>query len=425
MLTALSFFWTKLIGEVCSTDHLACGAAIEARMHPNLRARMTKIRLLPLPEVEDIVRFHLVGTGWSSYLQTGEVCGHRLPKGLAEGCRLPYPIYTPTTKAEQGHDEHLSADGVLEKVGWRRERLAIQVASMMADYAWRRGIILADTKFEFSRTEEGEPVLIDEKGTPDSSRFWDFRDWERAQAKGGLPPALDKQYVRDWGRRMGVDKRNPANPEDVNWVHSLEVPAEVVQMTTRLYRYIFWRLTGLKLESFQNRMMEIPVSLPARRIEVLIGSDSDLDQVFNGLGFLNQQPERHLVRLSIISCHRHPEILRGFAETELSRADVVIAAAGKAAALPGMVKSWLQHFGRGQIPVIGVALSGASSTDDQAARLSIENLPGQPVELDERGRAYFGADGFLAACQAAIWSEFRPKDASTKPMEIGSWNVRS
>src|SRR3989344_5939300 len=196
VLTALSFFWTKLIGEVCSTDHLACGAVIEARMHPNLRARMTKIRLLPLPEVEDIVRFHLVGTGWSSYLQTGEVCGHRLPKGLAEGCRLPYPIYTPTTNAEQGHDETLSAAGVLEKVGWRRERLAIQVASMMADYAWRRGIILADTKFEFSRTEEGEPVLIDEKGTPDSSRFWDFRDWERAQAKGGLPPALDKQYVR-------------------------------------------------------------------------------------------------------------------------------------------------------------------------------------------------------------------------------------
>lgn len=431
VLTALNYFWVaKVIRDICETDMITCGSGIdhfvppEYMNKPDLQKRATVVRILPAPEVEDIVRFVLTGSGLQSYQKNSMVCGHKLPAGLNDGSLLPYPIYTPTTKATEGHDVHITADSVVAKYGFQRERLVIQVASVIANYAAARGIRLADTKFEFSwlksSCRDGVFVLADEKGTPDSSRFVDELAWRKASAQGKFPPSLDKQYVREWGKKLGIDKRDPENPEDVAWVHDQEVPAEVVEMTTRIYRYIFWRLTGMKLERFQREEMGIAVEDRKPTVEIVIGSESDRPQLEAGLAFLSSVGEsraRH--RSLVISCHRNPYDARGFAE--ICKADIVIAGAGEAAALPGILKSWLCYFGKAHIPVIGVAFKGKNEKADMAARLSIENLPSQPVEMDEKGNAYFGPEGFEKACVSAVNDEFLPKSMESKPVKIGEW----
>ncbi len=424
VLTALNYFWvSRVFQDLLEHDLVACGALVDQHLplhllgNPALQKRATVVRKLTPPNVEDIVRLYLTGSGWKSYYQTGEVCGHKLPASLHNGSRLPYPIYTPTTKATVGHDEHITADSVAKRFGTERERKAIQAACLIADYAERRGIILADTKFEFSHRVGQKLVLADEKGTPDSSRFWDKKEWLAAQAKGKLPASQDKQFVRDWGMEMGIDKlTDPDDPKQIADVQSLIVPNAVLKQTQMIYRYIFWRLTDMKLQTFQREKMDITVSDPRPLMEILIGSHSDLDQINTGLDYLKGHAD---YRVSVISCHRNPEELRSYVANELVKADVVIAGAGMAAALPGIVKSHLCQFGHSRIPVIGVAFAGKSETDNIAARTSIEGLPGQSVELDLNGQAYFGSRGFLQACVAAITHEFLPKDIAVKPAEIG------
>ena len=161
--------------------------------------------------------------------------------------------------------------------------------------------------------------------------------------------------------------------------------------------------------------MSIQTEQQKPKVEVLVGSENDISQLSSGLARIDQFAT---VRVSVMSCHRNPEELRRFSQEVLTGADVVIACAGKAAALPGIVKSWLSSVSS-PVPVIGVALKGETSKDDIAAIESIESLPGQPVELDEHGKAYFGPDGFYWACRAAVETEFLPKMVDAKPAKIG------
>ncbi|HLC85584.1 MAG TPA: phosphoribosylaminoimidazolesuccinocarboxamide synthase, partial [Candidatus Nanoarchaeia archaeon] len=225
VLTAMSCFWIEeIISQIQATDLVAFGSKIdpylpeELRGNPSLQKRATVVKLLEQPEVEDIVRLYLTGSGYESYAKTGMICGHKLPAGLIDGSKLPYPIYTPTTKAMEGHDEHIDADGVVSRYGFKRERLSLQIAQAMGSYAEHCGIILADTKFEFSS------VLADEKGTPDSSRFWDLKAWKKAHVQGKLPPSFDKQFVREWAKKVLIQKdkdgrtRDTENPFDLEYV---------------------------------------------------------------------------------------------------------------------------------------------------------------------------------------------------------------
>ncbi len=427
MLTAMNHFWTeRLLSQVFETDLVACGSGIDIFLPENLRGsiefqkRATVVNFSNAPDKEDIVRLYLTGSGWTSYQNDGTVCGHVLPAGLIDGSKLPFPIYTPTTKAQVGHDEHVTADSVAEQYGVWRERLSLQAAQIASEYAEKRGIILADTKFEFSCWAHGKFILVDEKLTPDSSRFWDAVAYKSANVKGKLPASFDKQFVREWGKVALVEKdetgrkRDPENPADVAFVHALTVPDDILKKTTQLYRYIFWRLTGMKLEKYQHDVMKIPVREPQLKIEVLVGSESDLKQTEDGLTILRQLG--HNVGVNIVSCHRNPAELLIFVRDGIVKRniDVVIAGAGMAAALPGIVKAHLCAFNRARIPVIGVAFEGKTSKQNEAAMLSIEEIPGQPVELNQHGMAYFGSIGFEQACLAAINNEFLTKDIVKK-----------
>ena len=416
ILNAMNIFWRlKLLEGLFPHDLVSYGAEIDNFLPPDLRGnielqkRAVVVRKQEMISRELIVRGFLTGSGWPKYRDTGQVCGHKLPEGLHDGSRLPYPIFTPTSKATVGHDVHVDADGVVEEFGFAYERAVLQLYELARDFCAERGIILVDTKFEMG----SGVVFADELLTPDSSRFWSEVAWLAAQAKGKVPQAFDKEFVRIFGKELGIDKRDPEDPTDVAWVHEQTIPQHVLDMTTRIYRYIFWRLTGRKLEAFQQDVMKLAVDLPTVNIDVVIGSESDLPQVQDVLAEVEEWPGAGTVRLHVCSCHRNPEMLRMYLK-ELTDVDVVVAAAGKAAALPGVVKGWLGHFGKDQIPVIGVGLEGQSCDDNDAAELSITQLPGSPVELARDGRAYFGTHGLMAALQAAVSDEFLPKTIHPK-----------
>ena len=420
-LTALNIFWRKnVLGDLVTHDLVAYGVDIDQYLSedlrgiPELQKRALVIRKLDMLPVEAVVRGYLTGSGLTAYRKDSVICGHALPEGLDDGAELPYPIFTPTTKAEEGHDEHVDADSVCKKHGFAIERASLQLYELARRFARDRGIVLADTKFEFGREKHSELVLCDEVFTPDSSRFWDLKAWQESRTKRSSPPSLDKQYVRNEGKRLGVDKRDPLVAGDDEWVHRLEFSPEVVEMTTRIYRYGFWRLAGKKLEAFQRADMGIAVRMPPVHVHVVLGSESDRDQAQNGLNWLGiDTPPEVTAELDIISCHRNPEELRRFAET-VREDSVIIAGAGKAAALPGVLQSWLKYFGKGHIPVLGVAFDGGTDEANRAARLSIEQLPGTPVILSSGGTAYFGSEGFLNACGAAIVNEFFVTPTPTK-----------
>lgn len=418
VLAALNHFWVQYLKSIFKTDLLTCGATVDEflpknhRDWPELQKRASVVTICAEPEVEDVCRQILAGTGWKSYRQDGTVCGHRLPPNLVEGSRLPFWIYTPTTKAKVGHDVHLKVDDVINKYGHRRERLALQVMSMMAEYAERRGILLGDGKLEMA-----DDVVIDEKGTPDSCRFMDLRTYRRMITSGKLAPFLDKQYVRDWGIKVGINKLDPKKPEDVEQVHKLSVPEDVIRMTTRIYRYIFWRLTGQMIEAYQSDVMGIEAKMPRRRIEILVGSEGDWPQVEQGIKWLRSRDADFAA--SIVSCHRNASDLDQMAKDgRLAKADVIVAGAGSAAALPGDIKRRLCDLGHPEKPVIGVAFENKDTRHTVAAQLSIECLPGQPVELDPDERAYTGPAGFLAACHAAVNNEFLPKRYEKKDAKL-------
>ena len=187
--------------------------------------------------IECVVRGYLAGSGWKEYRQTGMVCGVALPPGLRQSEQLPAPIFTPATKEEQGHDQNIPFEEAAKIVGGEaaaqlRDR-SIDLYRRAADHARARGVILADTKFEWGWTPEGELILVDEALTPDSSRFWPADGW----AVGVSPPSFDKQYVRDWLEASGWDKNSPPPA----------LPEEVVARTREKYVEAYERLTGRRL----------------------------------------------------------------------------------------------------------------------------------------------------------------------------------
>jgi phosphoribosylaminoimidazole-succinocarboxamide synthase len=230
VLTGLSAFWFARTEHLCANHVLA--------IHPD--GRSTECRRLAMLPLECVVRGYLAGSGWAEYSRQGAVCGIDLPSGLRESDRLPEPIFTPTTKATTGHDEPLSPDEAAALVGDERfaevANVAIALYRFAADHASGRGIILADTKFEFGVTESGRLVLADELFTPDSSRFWPADEYE----PGGPQPSFDKQFVRDYCERLGWDK-TPPGPE---------LPEEVVAGTQARYVEAFERLTGIPFADY-------------------------------------------------------------------------------------------------------------------------------------------------------------------------------
>ena len=241
VLTALSRFWFERLSHVTphhlvTTDVGHMPAAVR-KYAETLRGRSMLVRRTEVFPVECVVRGYLAGSGWKDYQRAGEVCGHKLPAGLVESEKLPAPIFTPATKAETGHDENISAARMSEIVGREvTDQLRDTSLSLYAEaeaFARSRGIIIADTKFEFGRDHGGQIILIDEILTPDSSRFWPL-DSYRA---GGAQPSFDKQYVRDYLETLDWDKRSPAPP----------LPAEVAAATTARYLEAYRLLTGREL----------------------------------------------------------------------------------------------------------------------------------------------------------------------------------
>jgi phosphoribosylaminoimidazole-succinocarboxamide synthase len=230
VLSGLSAFWFARTREICP-NHLV-GMRSDAR---SMECR--RLEMLPL---ECVVRGYLAGSGWKDYGRDGTVCGQPLPPGLRESDRLPEPIFTPSTKAHAGHDENIDAEQAAALIGERRfaevERTSLALYRFASEYAAARGILLADTKFEFGVDEAGQLVLADEALTPDSSRFWPADEY----APGGPQPSFDKQFVRDYCERLGWDKTAPGP----------ELPDEVVEGTRTRYVEAFERLTEVAFDEY-------------------------------------------------------------------------------------------------------------------------------------------------------------------------------
>jgi phosphoribosylaminoimidazole-succinocarboxamide synthase len=243
VLTGLSRFWFERTRGLVRNHMLSVNVADfpeEAQGTPDLAGRTMLARRLTMLPIECVVRGYLVGSGWKDYRATGSVCGHALPSGLREADKLPEPLFTPSTKATEGHDANIDRAAGIELVGEERfdeiERLSIELYRTAADYALERGIIIADTKFEFGVDDQDRIVIGDEVLTPDSSRFWPVDEY----APGGSPPSYDKQYVRDWLETLDWDK-TPPGPE---------IPADVVAGTRRRYVEAYERLTGEPFQSY-------------------------------------------------------------------------------------------------------------------------------------------------------------------------------
>jgi phosphoribosylaminoimidazole-succinocarboxamide synthase len=230
VLTGLSAFWFRRTEDIVP-NHL-----LELRDD----GRTTVCRKLDMLPIECVVRGYLAGSGWKDYRATGEVCGHELPEGMQESDRFPEPIFTPATKAVEGHDENIDEERAAalcgEELYAEAKRVSLGLYRFAARHAEARGIILADTKFELGLAPDGTLVLGDEALTPDSSRFWPADEYE----PGRPQPSFDKQFVRDWCETTGWDK-TPPGPE---------LPDDVVEGTRARYIEAFERLTSISFESY-------------------------------------------------------------------------------------------------------------------------------------------------------------------------------
>ncbi|MDD2646829.1 MAG: phosphoribosylaminoimidazolesuccinocarboxamide synthase [Patescibacteria group bacterium] len=413
VLTALTAFWVKTLESVMPHAIVAYGNKVNDYLSqplpPELLTRaiiMRRIRILPH---EFIARGYLTGSALKPYLAGQPVCGHVLPPGYHDGSQLLPALCTPTTKADSGHDE--AVDVKIVRPDARLATLALYQEA--ASIARRAGIIIADTKFEFGLDSDDRLTLGDEILTPDSSRFWLLVDWLSAQKKKKSPLGLDKQPVRDFGKTRGIDQFNPESDADLATVTDIRIPEEVVAATTNRYRYILWLLTGEKLESFQRRY-GIEVSEPRLQIDVVFGSEND---VLGQKGVLEIYAKAHPetdLHIHVLSCHRNPDQLRNFASGYPKGPNqVLVAGAGKAAALPGVLKAWMSFFGN-PTPVVGVGLPGTTMDASMAATLSIEELPGQPVELNSDGRAFASLIEALNRARG----EFLTRTVESKPAKL-------
>jgi phosphoribosylaminoimidazole-succinocarboxamide synthase len=230
VLTGLSAFWFARTRGIVANHLLGIRDG----------GRSSEVKRLRMLQIECVVRGYLAGSAWKDYRETGATCGHVLPAGMRESEKLPEPIFTPATKATTGHDENIDRAAAAALVGAERlgevERVSVELYRFAADYAAERGIILADTKFEFGLDGDGALVLGDEALTPDSSRFWPADEY----APGGSQPSFDKQYVRDYCEALGWDK-SPPGPE---------LPDQVVLGTRARYVEAFERLTQIPFDDY-------------------------------------------------------------------------------------------------------------------------------------------------------------------------------
>jgi phosphoribosylaminoimidazole-succinocarboxamide synthase len=240
VLTALSVFWFDRTGQIVPNHFLSAVDGVPE----DVRGRALAVKKLDMLPVECVVRGYITGSGWKDYQATGRVSGIELPPGLQESERLPNPIFTPSTKAETGHDEAISFEEAAELVGSHElmdglRNASIALYNFAADHARERGIILADTKFEFGLDSEDRLTLGDEVLTPDSSRFWPADGYQAGRSQ----PSFDKQYVRDWASQTGWDKSPPAP----------EIPDEVVEGTRRRYVDAYERISGEPFHAWLDR----------------------------------------------------------------------------------------------------------------------------------------------------------------------------
>ncbi len=240
VLTELANFWFEKLGHVVP-NHLTGidpeSVVREPGEKAQVRGRAIVVKKLKALPVEAVVRGYLIGSGWKDYQATGAVCGIQLPQGLKQAQKLPAPIFTPATKAESGHDENISFERMCEivgkDVGTRVKDISTRLYREASEFAATRGIIIADTKFEFGLDDKNEVVLIDEVLTADSSRFWPADQYQ----VGISPPSYDKQYVRDYLETLDWDKTPPAP----------KLPADVIARTSAKYREALEKITGKKL----------------------------------------------------------------------------------------------------------------------------------------------------------------------------------
>jgi phosphoribosylaminoimidazole-succinocarboxamide synthase len=230
VLTGLSAFWFARTRNLCANHLLA--------LRPD--GRSTECRRLEMLPIECVVRGYLSGSGWKDYTATGTVCGHSLPGGLTESAQLPEPLFTPATKAATGHDENIDRAAAAELVGGdlfdEVERTSLALYRFAAEHALARGIIIADTKFEFGLDRDGRLVLGDEALTPDSSRFWPADEYR----PGGPQPSFDKQFARDYCESLGWDKTDPGP----------DLPDDVVAGTRARYVEAFERLAEIPFAEY-------------------------------------------------------------------------------------------------------------------------------------------------------------------------------
>jgi phosphoribosylaminoimidazole-succinocarboxamide synthase len=239
VLNEMANFWFERLGHIVPNQLTGIDpeTVVAEDEKPQVRGRAVVVqKLKPLP-IEAVVRGYIIGSGWKDYQRTGRICGIELPRGLQQAQKLPEPIFTPATKAESGHDENISFADVEQLIGpelaARVRDISIRLYKEAADYAATKGIIIADTKFEFGLTKENQLVLIDEVLTADSSRFWP-KDSYRV---GISPPSFDKQFVRDYLETLDWNKEPPAP----------KLPADVIARTSEKYREALQRLTGRTL----------------------------------------------------------------------------------------------------------------------------------------------------------------------------------
>jgi phosphoribosylaminoimidazole-succinocarboxamide synthase len=240
VLTGLSVFWFE------KTEHIVANHLVSATegVPEEALGRALVVRKLRMLPVECVVRGYITGSGWKDYQATGTVSGIALPAGLRESERLPEPIFTPSTKAEVGHDEAIDFERAAELVGDRAlmervREVSIALYSFASEHARERGVILADTKFELGLDGDGELVVGDEVLTPDSSRYWPAEDYEPGRGQ----PSFDKQYVRDWAAGSGWDKRPPAPA----------IPEDVVAGTRARYVEAYERIAGEPFQAWLDR----------------------------------------------------------------------------------------------------------------------------------------------------------------------------
>ena len=240
VLTGLSTFWFERTTDIVE-NHVV---SVTDGVPEEARGRGMVVRKLKMLPVECVVRGYITGSGWKDYQATGQVSGHTLPEGLRESERLPEPLFTPSTKAEVGHDEAIDFEGAAELIGDRAlaERVrdvSLALYEFAAEHARTRGIILADTKFELGLDAAGTLTIGDEICTPDSSRFWPADEYEPGRGQ----PSFDKQFVRDWASSTGWDRNPPAPP----------IPDEVVARTREKYIEAYERITGEPFDAWLKR----------------------------------------------------------------------------------------------------------------------------------------------------------------------------